>query len=73
MIPFAVVGSDLEYQVNGKKLLGRKTKWGTIEGNPAPPKHTETHKEIQTDVKSTVSEIWSVSGIESDRHLPTRI
>ncbi|XP_076150156.1 septin 9b isoform X1 [Alosa pseudoharengus] len=31
MIPFAVVGSDQEYQVNGKKLLGRKTKWGTIE------------------------------------------
>ncbi|CAB1344684.1 unnamed protein product, partial [Coregonus sp. 'balchen'] len=26
MIPFAVVGSDQEYQVNGKKLLGRKTK-----------------------------------------------
>lgn len=33
MIPFAVVGSDQEYQVNGKRLLGRKTKWGTIEGN----------------------------------------
>uniref|UniRef100_A0AAQ4Q5W1 Septin 9b n=1 Tax=Gasterosteus aculeatus aculeatus TaxID=481459 RepID=A0AAQ4Q5W1_GASAC len=31
MIPFAVVGSDQEYQVNGKKILGRKTKWGTIE------------------------------------------
>lgn len=31
MIPFAVVGSDQEYQVNGRKLLGRKTKWGTIE------------------------------------------
>ncbi|XP_031426703.1 septin 9a isoform X5 [Clupea harengus] len=31
MIPFAVVGSDLEYQVNGRRLLGRKTKWGTIE------------------------------------------
>uniref|UniRef100_A0A1A7YWY2 Septin 9 n=1 Tax=Iconisemion striatum TaxID=60296 RepID=A0A1A7YWY2_9TELE len=31
MIPFAVVGSDLEYQVNGKRILGRKTKWGTIE------------------------------------------
>uniref|UniRef100_A0A3B3UCN7 Septin 9b n=1 Tax=Poecilia latipinna TaxID=48699 RepID=A0A3B3UCN7_9TELE len=31
MIPFAVVGSDQEYQVNGKRLLGRKTKWGTIE------------------------------------------
>ncbi|KAF1395077.1 hypothetical protein PFLUV_G00007800 [Perca fluviatilis] len=29
--PFAVVGSDQEYQVNGKKILGRKTKWGTIE------------------------------------------
>lgn len=33
MIPFAVVGSDHEYQVNGKRILGRKTKWGTIEGN----------------------------------------
>lgn len=32
MIPFAVVGSDQEYQVNGRRLLGRKTKWGTIEG-----------------------------------------
>ncbi|KAM4750057.1 septin 9b isoform 4-T4 [Anableps anableps] len=31
MIPFAVVGSDQEYQVNGKRLLGRKTKWGIIE------------------------------------------
>ncbi|XP_029705984.1 septin 9b isoform X4 [Takifugu rubripes] len=30
-IPFAVVGSDQEYQVNGKRILGRKTKWGTIE------------------------------------------
>ena len=32
MIPFAVVGSDHEYQVNGRRILGRKTKWGTIEG-----------------------------------------
>ncbi|XP_041076153.1 septin-9-like isoform X5 [Polyodon spathula] len=31
MIPFAVVGSDQEYQVNGRRTLGRKTKWGTIE------------------------------------------
>ncbi|XP_028310321.1 neuronal-specific septin-3-like isoform X2 [Gouania willdenowi] len=31
MNPFAVVGSDQEYQVNGRRLLGRKTKWGTIE------------------------------------------
>ncbi|CAO2601498.1 Neuronal-specific septin-3, partial [Lemmus lemmus] len=30
-MPFAVVGSDKEYQVNGKKVLGRKTPWGIIE------------------------------------------
>lgn len=37
MIPFAVVGSDQEYQVNGRRLLGRKTKWGTIEGKTLSP------------------------------------
>ncbi|XP_014844113.1 PREDICTED: uncharacterized protein LOC106918689 isoform X1 [Poecilia mexicana] len=31
MMPFAVVGSDKEYQVNGKRVLGRKTPWGIIE------------------------------------------
>lgn len=31
-MPFAVVGSDKEYQVNGKRVLGRKTAWGIIEG-----------------------------------------
>ncbi|XP_052401243.1 neuronal-specific septin-3 isoform X2 [Carassius gibelio] len=30
-IPFAVVGTDKEHQVNGNKVLGRKTKWGIIE------------------------------------------
>ncbi|KAK1162790.1 septin-9 isoform X1 [Acipenser oxyrinchus oxyrinchus] len=30
-IPFAVVGTDKEHQVNGKNVLGRKTKWGVIE------------------------------------------
>uniref|UniRef100_A0A8C5QTP6 Septin-type G domain-containing protein n=1 Tax=Leptobrachium leishanense TaxID=445787 RepID=A0A8C5QTP6_9ANUR len=30
-IPFAVVGTDEEHQINGKKILGRKTKWGIIE------------------------------------------
>ncbi|XP_029425006.1 neuronal-specific septin-3 isoform X2 [Nannospalax galili] len=30
-MPFAVVGSDREYQVNGKRVLGRKTPWGIIE------------------------------------------
>ncbi|XP_078611598.1 neuronal-specific septin-3-like isoform X2 [Branchiostoma floridae x Branchiostoma japonicum] len=30
-MPFAIVGSDREYQVNGKSVLGRKTKWGLIE------------------------------------------
>lgn len=35
-IPFAVVGTDREHQVNGNKVLGRKTKWGIIEvENPA--------------------------------------
>ncbi|EMP39540.1 Septin-9 [Chelonia mydas] len=35
-IPFAVVGADKEHQVNGKRVLGRKTKWGIIEvENPA--------------------------------------
>lgn len=31
-MPFAVVGSDKEYQVNGKRVLGRKTQWGIVEG-----------------------------------------
>lgn len=35
-MPFAVVGSDKEYQVNGKRVLGRKTPWGIIEGNAVP-------------------------------------
>ncbi|XP_027695393.1 septin-12 [Vombatus ursinus] len=30
-IPFAVVGADREHIVNGKCVLGRKTKWGIIE------------------------------------------
>uniref|UniRef100_A0A1A8HWD8 Septin 12 n=1 Tax=Nothobranchius kuhntae TaxID=321403 RepID=A0A1A8HWD8_NOTKU len=30
-LPFAVVGTDKEHQVNGNKVLGRKTKWGIIE------------------------------------------
>ena len=42
MIPFAVVGSDQEYQVNGRRLLGRKTKWGTIEGTIPSPLHSSS-------------------------------
>ncbi|CAN9505355.1 unnamed protein product [Ophioblennius macclurei] len=30
-LPFAVVGTDKEHQVNGNRVLGRKTKWGIIE------------------------------------------
>ncbi|XP_048188195.1 septin-12 isoform X2 [Perognathus longimembris pacificus] len=30
-IPFAVVGADQEHLVNGRCILGRKTKWGIIE------------------------------------------
>ncbi|XP_004945474.1 septin-12 isoform X3 [Gallus gallus] len=38
-IPFAVVGADQEHQVNGKRVLGRKTKWGIIEVEN--PEHCE--------------------------------
>lgn len=27
------MGTDKEHQVNGNKVLGRKTKWGIIEGD----------------------------------------
>ncbi|XP_014648962.1 PREDICTED: septin-12 isoform X2 [Ceratotherium simum simum] len=30
-IPFAVVGADQEHLVNGRCVLGRKTKWGIVE------------------------------------------
>ena len=30
-MPFAVVGSDKEYEVNGKKVRARKYPWGLIE------------------------------------------
>ena len=30
-MPFAVIGSDREVAVAGKKTLGRQTKWGFIE------------------------------------------
>lgn len=44
-IPFAVVGTDKEHQVNGNKVLGRKTKWGIIEGKAAvwPRSHLVYH------------------------------
>lgn len=31
MIPFAVVGSELQYSNNGRSVLGRKTQWGLVE------------------------------------------
>eukprot|EP00800_Vazella_pourtalesii_P019847 TRINITY_DN68_c2_g1_i1.p1 TRINITY_DN68_c2_g1~~TRINITY_DN68_c2_g1_i1.p1 ORF type:complete len:402 (-),score=106.19 TRINITY_DN68_c2_g1_i1:368-1573(-) len=35
-LPFAIIGSDQLHQINGKKVLARKTKWGMIEvENPA--------------------------------------
>ncbi|KAL8163135.1 UNVERIFIED_CONTAM: Septin-9 [Gekko kuhli] len=53
MIPFAVVGSDQEYQINGRRILGRKTKWGTIEASwfvdektPLQPVENTTHCEF---------------------------
>ncbi|XP_059804637.1 neuronal-specific septin-3-like isoform X2 [Hypanus sabinus] len=62
MVPFAVVGSNLEYQVNGRRILGRKTKWGTIEVENTS--HCEfaylrdllirTHMQNLKDVTSTI-------------------
>lgn len=31
MIPYAVVGSNVQHQINGKTIYGRKTQWGTVE------------------------------------------
>lgn len=31
LIPFAVIGSDREHNVNNKRVLGRQTKWGFVE------------------------------------------
>ncbi|KAG8185248.1 hypothetical protein JTE90_023864 [Oedothorax gibbosus] len=31
MIPFAVVGSNVQHQINGRTIYGRKTQWGTVE------------------------------------------
>lgn len=31
LIPFAVVGSELQYPCNGRSVLGRKTQWGLVE------------------------------------------
>ncbi|CAK9437222.1 uncharacterized protein LODBEIA_P16000 [Lodderomyces beijingensis] len=31
LIPFAVAGSEMEIEAGGKKVLGRKTKWGAID------------------------------------------
>lgn len=30
-LPFAVIGSDKETSVGGKRVLGRQTKWGFVE------------------------------------------
>ncbi|PKU32572.1 septin-9 [Limosa lapponica baueri] len=63
MIPFAVVGSDQEYQVNGRRILGRKTKWGTIEGtlslfpyllSPSPCPNRRTHMQNIKDITSNI-------------------
>ncbi|XP_029594797.1 septin-9-like [Salmo trutta] len=73
MIPFAVVGSDQEYQVNGKRLLGRKTKWGTIEGNST---HTQpllslTHMQNIKDITSSIHyEVYRVRRLNETNAQP---
>ncbi|GAB1299970.1 Septin 12 [Apodemus speciosus] len=44
-IPFAVVGADREHIVNGRCVLGRKTKWGIIEDS-----HLQDLKDITHNV-----------------------
>uniref|UniRef100_A0A8C2FZK9 Neuronal-specific septin-3 n=1 Tax=Cyprinus carpio TaxID=7962 RepID=A0A8C2FZK9_CYPCA len=52
-MPFAVVGSDKEYQVNGKRVLGRKTAWGVVEGEWAEVldvSHLQDLKEVTHNI-----------------------
>ncbi|XP_067403760.1 septin-9 isoform X4 [Emydura macquarii macquarii] len=76
MIPFAVVGSDQEYQVNGRRILGRKTKWGTIEVENTT--HCEfaylrdllirTHMQNIKDITSSIHfEAYRVKRLNEDR------
>uniref|UniRef100_A0A3Q3EWA8 Septin 9b n=1 Tax=Labrus bergylta TaxID=56723 RepID=A0A3Q3EWA8_9LABR len=77
MIPFAVVGSDQEYQVNGKKILGRKTKWGTIEGNPCESSNKycllifRTHMQNIKDITGSIHyETYRVRRLNESNKLP---
>ncbi|ROI15680.1 Septin-9 [Anabarilius grahami] len=74
MIPFAVVGSDQEYQVNGKRLLGRKTRWGTVEGSARAHtrslslSHTHTTLLFSLTFSCPNSHLHILSGIENTAH-----
>jgi len=37
-VPFAVIGSEKEHDVGGKKVRGRKYPWGIIEGTRQAPR-----------------------------------
>ncbi|XP_044903853.1 septin-12 isoform X3 [Felis catus] len=52
-IPFAVVGADQQHLVNGRCVLGRKTKWGIVEG-PRVGKPT-TRKQTDLEIKSLLA------------------
>lgn len=74
-MPFAVVGSDKEYQVNGKRVLGRKTPWGIIEGNSvhlleevAIQRAAIKHQEVKVlfwdiDANSLLLVIWNLQSV----------
>ena len=36
-IPFAVIGSNIVVEMNGKKIRGRQYPWGIVEGNAHHP------------------------------------
>uniref|UniRef100_A0A8D3AQC3 Septin-type G domain-containing protein n=1 Tax=Scophthalmus maximus TaxID=52904 RepID=A0A8D3AQC3_SCOMX len=75
MIPFAVVGSDQEYQVNGRRLLGRKTKWGTIEGTDCSPSFLRlpTHMQNIKDITSSIHyEMYRVRRLNENNTVAAR-
>uniref|UniRef100_A0A8C8DKW1 Septin 9b n=1 Tax=Oryzias sinensis TaxID=183150 RepID=A0A8C8DKW1_9TELE len=71
MIPFAVVGSDQEYQVNGKRILGRKTKWDWSSLELEPVCICRTHMQNIKDITSSIHfETYRVRRLNESNGLP---
>lgn len=46
-----MVGADREHMVNGRCVLGRKTKWGIIEGQFRDPREGSGEKRLQSEAQ----------------------